>query len=80
MGPLWHPASATCIVPLERLSFQGWPVFPELWQVSGMGTSIVEVLPSGSGSKKLNGFAGNAYHIGVFGIFSMCCVACSRLD
>ena len=74
MNMLFHPFSQTLITPRERLSVLGWPVYEELARTAGLPTAVQ--LPDMSHAIK---FAGNAYHVAVFGTWMITCLACVQL-
>ena len=78
MGILWHPHSATIILPQERLSFQGWPCFLELSQAALLDPLTLPFV--GRDKSRLNQMAGNAFHVAVYGVWAFVCLACLRLD
>jgi len=76
MGLLWHAQSETVLVGKERLSLLGWPLYPALATAAGM--PLINV-PSPK-RNALNRFAGNAYHVGAYGMWIAVCLACLRID
>eukprot|EP00930_Biecheleria_cincta_P048497 TRINITY_DN3378_c0_g1_i5.p1 TRINITY_DN3378_c0_g1~~TRINITY_DN3378_c0_g1_i5.p1 ORF type:complete len:466 (-),score=53.11 TRINITY_DN3378_c0_g1_i5:234-1631(-) len=73
MGPLWHPHSCTVLTPAERLSLQGWPLVGFAAEMAGIQNFDMPF------SERLNKFAGNAYHVAVFGTFMLVALSCTSL-
>ena len=73
---IWHAQSETVLVGKERLSLLGWPLYPALATAAGM--PLINV-PSPK-RNALNRFAGNAYHVGAYGMWIAVCLACLRID
>ena len=78
MGILWHPYSRSMLLPSERLSLLGWPLFQDL--ATAAGCNIVRTPFEGRGQLRLNAMAGNAYHIPTFGVWAFVVLACLKLD
>eukprot|EP00439_Symbiodinium_sp_Y106_P071526 s1757_g12.t2 len=76
MGLCWHPSSKTVLLPMERLSLLGWPVFPDLAQAGGVGP--VDSWFAHMPGNKISQAAGNAYHIPSFGVWALTALACLR--
>ena len=74
MGLLWHPYSGTPVLSCERLSLLGWPLQAETAMAAGWSAPL-QLGDLHSADK----FAGNAYHIAVFGTWMMTCLSCVKL-
>jgi hypothetical protein len=73
MTVLWHPASATIVLPKEKLCLLGWPLFPEAAAVAGIVPFEFPLVRRGGK------FAGNAYHVGVMGAIMATALSCVKL-
>ena len=74
MGILWHAQSETTILPRERLALMGWPVYPMLAEAAGITPFNFPDL------KRASRYAGNAYHVSMYGVWMAVCLACVRLN
>ena len=74
MGLLWHCQSETIITAKERLAIMGWPLFPHL--AFNANLQFFEFPDEKRGSK----YAGNAYHVGTFGMWLLTCLACVKFN
>ena len=76
MKMLYHPLSGTLVTPMERLVLLGWPLYDELAAAAGLSRAVTVPDVNIHGVK----FAGNGYHVAVFGTWLLTCLTCVQLS
>jgi hypothetical protein len=74
MGLLFHIQSGTVLTPNELLAIQGWPTFSSLSNAAGIGPLHFPDF----NLRRVTKYAGNAYHVALWGMWWTVCLACVK--
>ena len=74
MGLMYHIQSNTILTHKELLAIQGWPTFSSLSEAAGIGPLLFPDMDF----RRITKYAGNAYHVALWGMWWSVCLACIK--